>query len=721
MPDLPHDPQQQFSQGDLDRIAYGSDPAPHSVLGAHEVGTGHVVRVVRHLARRVLIDSDGSRYEAEHLGIGVWEATLPGPIAEYTVTTEYDDGSIWTAEDPYRFTPTIGELALHLWSEGRLEEAWRELGARVMEHQGVEGVSFTVWAPHAKAVRVRGDFNEWDGTGHPMRTMGSSGIWELFVPQARAGHRYKFALLGRDGWVERADPFAQRTEEPPATASIVHASRFAWSDDEWMSARASTNPHDGPMSIYEMHLGSWRDGRSYRSIADDLIDYLADTGFTHVEFMPLAEHPYGPSWGYQVTGYYAPTSRWGSPDDLRYLIDRLHRAGFGVILDWVPAHFPRDEWALANFDGQPCFEHPDPRRGEHPDWGTLIFDYGRKEVKNFLVANANYWFEEFHIDGLRVDAVASMLYLDYSRENGEWLPNRFGGRENLDAIEFLKEVNATVYKRYPGIIMIAEESTSFAGITHPTDHGGIGFGAKWNMGWMHDSLQYVQRDPVHRAYHHGEITFSFLYAFSESFVLPISHDEVVHGKGSLAAKMPGDHWQRIANVRGYLTFMWAHPGKQLLFMGQEFGQLSEWSEASSLDWWLLDQPLHSGLQSLVRELNRVYRERPALWSRDNEAAGFSWIDGGNGGDNVIAFTRWSRDGDPVTCVHNFTGRPVDDYRLALPRTGRWQELLNSDAVEFGGSGVGNLGAVDAHETPEGTFATVRIPPFGGVYVAPAED
>lgn len=707
-----------MNQPDLERLAAGADPSPHAFLGAHESHESARVRVVRPLAEAVEIVVDSARSAAEHIGHGVWEATLQTMPEAYTVNAAYADGTAWQADDPYRFMPSIGELALHLWREGRLEEAWNELGARVMTHQGVVGTRFTVWAPNALAVRVKGSFNNWNGVLHSMRTMGASGVWELFVPETGSGAAYKFEILTRSGWIDKADPFARRTEVAPATASIVERSDFTWNDADWMRERASVNPHDRAMSIYEIHLGSWRDGMTYRTIADDLIGHLQHTGFTHVEFMPLAEHPYGPSWGYQVTGYYAPTSRWGTPDDLRYLIDRLHTAGFGVLMDWVPAHFPKDEWALANFDGTALFEHPDPNRGEHPDWGTKIFDYGRREVRNFLVANALYWLEEFHVDGLRVDAVASMLYLDYSREAGQWSPNQFGGRENLEAIDFLKEVTATAYRRSPGIVMIAEESTSFPGVTHPTDSGGLGFGGKWNMGWMHDSLQYMQRDPIHRSHHHGEITFSFLYAFSESYVLPISHDEVVHGKGSLLAKMPGDHWQQLANVRGYLTFMWAHPGKKLLFMGQEFGQLSEWSEARSLDWWMLDQPSHAGLQRMVASLNRLYRATPALWSRDNDPGGFSWIDGGNASDSLIAFIRHDRDGGSVACVHNFSGTPVEGYRLRLPSAGTWLEIHNSDAEEFGGSGVGNLGRIEAAEADGGAVATIRVPPFGGLLLAP---
>ncbi|MEO5919902.1 MAG: 1,4-alpha-glucan branching protein GlgB, partial [Pseudolysinimonas sp.] len=493
---------------------------------------------------------------------------------------------------------------------------------------------------------------------------------------------------------------------------------FEWSDSGWMDHRAATDPHNSAMSVYELHIGSWRPGLGYRELADQLIEYVHELGFTHVEFLPVAEHPYGPSWGYQVTGYYAPTSRFGHPDDFKYLVDRLHLAGIGVIMDWVPAHFPKDEWALAKFDGEPLYEHSDPRVGEHPDWGTLIFNFGQSQVRNFLVANALYWLEEFHIDGLRVDAVASMLYLDYSRKEGEWLPNKDGGRENLEAISFLQEVNATTYKRNPGIVMIAEESTSFPGVTRLSDGGGLGFGIKWNMGWMHDALQYIHENPMWRSHHHNDITFSFVYAFSENFLLPISHDEVVHGKGSLLAKMPGDQWQKLANVRAFLSYMWAHPGKQLLFMGSEFGQPSEWSEQRGLDWWILEQPAHQGLHRLVRQLNRVYREQPALWEQDNSERGFELL-ASDPENNVVAFLRWSAGGDALACIVNFGGNPVGPYRVGLPYAGTWSEIVNSDAEEFGGSGVGNFGAVRATDEPwQGRPASVELtlPPLAALWL-----
>jgi 1,4-alpha-glucan branching enzyme len=547
-------------------------------------------------------------------------------------------------------------------------------------------------------------------------------VWELFVPDTGDGTHYKFEILGWDGhWRQKADPLAFRAEHPPSTASMVYTSRYTWGDDTWLAQRSATDLHAGAMSCYEVHLGSWRKGLSYHELADQLVDYVRDLGFTHVELLPVSEHPYAPSWGYQVSSYFAPTSRFGDPDDFRYLVDRLHQAEIGVIVDWVPAHFPKDAWALARFDGTPLYEHPDPRRGEQPDWGTFVFDFGRREVRNFLVANALYWLQEFHIDGLRVDAVASMLYLDYSRGEGQWVPNQYGGRENLDAVQFLQEMNATVYRRVPGITTIAEESTAWPGVTRPTHLGGLGFGLKWNMGWMHDSLSYVSREPIYRQYHHHQMTFSLIYAYSENYVLPISHDEVVHGKGSLLRKMPGDRWQQLANVRAYLAFMWAHPGKQLLFMGSEFGQESEWSESRSLDWWLLDNHDHRGLHRMVCDLNAIYRDTSALWSQDADPAGFSWIDANDAGNNVFSFFRRGVDGSTVACVANFSAVPHEGYRIGLPQPGGWRELLNTDAELYGGSGVGNLGRVEAvgeswHGQP--ASATLRVPPLGSLWLTP---
>ncbi len=716
---------------DLHRVSTGSHHNPHSILGAHQVSGGWLIRTLKPLASRVFAQLDGDiRIELEHVENGIFAGLVKSTkVPDYRIRSEYlEHGKVveWLTDDPYHYLPTLGEIDLHLIAEGRHEELYKVLGSHVRtftsELGTSTGVAFAVWAPNAQAVRVVGDFNHWNGIGHSMRVMGSSGVWELFVPGLGAGTKYKYEILTKHGqWITKIDPLARHAETPPATASIVTESFHKWSDSQWLEQRAKRDALKSPMSIYELHLGSWRKDLNYRTLAPELIAYVHELGFTHVEFMPIAEHPYAPSWGYQVTGYYAPTSRFGSPDDLKFLIDQLHQASIGVILDWVPAHFPKDDWALARFDGEPLYEHADPRRGEHPDWGTYIFDFGRTEVRNFLVANALYWLEEFHIDALRVDAVASMLYLDYSREGSNWLPNEFGGRENLDAIRFMQEVNATAYRRNPGIMMIAEESTSWGGVSSPTDGGGLGFGFKWNMGWMNDTLRYIEKDPAYRSHHHGELTFSMLYAYDEKFILPISHDEVVHGKGSLLAKMPGDRWQQLANVRAYLAYMWSHPGKQLLFMGSEFGQQSEWNQEHGLEWWILEQPSHQGLQRLVATLNRLYQENPALWQRDHSHDGFTWLDGGAAEANVLTFIRWDDAGNPIVVAINFAGHPHYDWQLGLPQGGRWQELLNTDAQIFGGSGVGNLGSVEA--TLEGRngqpFSTkVNLPPLGAIWLRP---
>ncbi|MEV3894468.1 1,4-alpha-glucan branching enzyme [Streptomyces anulatus] len=715
---------------DRGRLLAGDHHAPHDVLGAHPVPGGVLVRALRPFARSVTVLATGLRAELHDDGDGFFSGVLPVPEAPaYRLEVAYDDNTIEVG-DPYRFWPAIGELDLHLIGEGRHEELWRALGAEPMEHQGVAGTRFTLWAPNARGVRITGDFNYWDGTGFPMRSLGSTGVWELFLPGVGEGALYKYDICRPDGsHTVRADPMARRTEVPPATASIVTASHHAWQDADWMAHRGDRPVHEAPFSVYEVHLASWRPGLTYRQLAEQLPAYVKDLGFTHVELMPVSEHPFGGSWGYQVTGFYAPTSRMGTPDDFRFLVDALHRAGIGVIMDWVPAHFPRDDWALAEFDGRPLYEHSDPQRAAHPDWGTLEFDYGRTEVRNFLVANATYWCEEFHIDGLRVDAVASMLYLDYSREDGQWSPNEFGGRENLDAVAFLQEMNATVYRRNPGVVTIAEESTAWDGVTRPTDGGGLGFGLKWNMGWMHDSLQYIAKEPIHRKYHHNEMTFSMVYAYSENYVLPISHDEVVHGKQALVTKMPGDWWQQRANHRAYLGFMWAHPGKQLLFMGQEFAQGAEWSEGHGPDWWLLDPSYeasgdHRGVRTLVGDLNAVYGAVPALWQRDTVPEGFSWVDGGAAEDNVFAFLRYDADGSPLLAVSHFSPAVRSDYRLGVPETGTegWVEVLNTDAARYGGGDVRNeeplkAEAVPAHGRPGSISLT--LPPLATVWFRPA--
>ncbi len=713
---------------DLDRLVAGVTADPHAILGAHPGGDGMVVRTLRPSATAVTLLAGGRRHAMESLHAGgVFGVAVDGEVGDYRLEVSYPSGT-FTVDDPYRWLPTLGDIDMHLIAEGRHEQLWDVLGAHVRSYETpggtVAGTSFAVWAPNARGVRIAGDFNWWDGVALPMRALGSTGVWELFVPGVGSGAHYKLHVLGADDrWREKADPFAFATEVPPGWASVVFESTHEWQDSEWLAARSRTRWDAAPMSIYEVHLASWRQGRSYAQLAQELVDYVVEQGFTHVEFLPLAEHPFGGSWGYQVTSYYAPTARFGSPDELRQLIDRMHRAGIGVIVDWVPAHFPKDAWALACFDGTALYEHPDPRRGEQPDWGTLVFDFGRREVRNFLVANAVFWFEQFHIDGLRVDAVASMLYLDYSRKAGEWAPNIYGGRENLEAVAFLKEMNATVYKRVPGVITIAEESTSWPAVSRPTHLGGLGFGFKWNMGWMHDTLDYLAHAPIYRGYHHHELTFSMMYAYTENFVLPISHDEVVHGKGSLLRKMPGDRWQQLANVRALLAFMWAHPGKQLLFMGSEFGQESEWAEGRSLDWWLLDNADNRGVQQLVRDLNATYRSTKALWSQDNDPAGFSWIDANDMANNVFSFLRYGTEGSIIACVANFAGIPHEDYRLGVPKAGRWDEVVNTDADIYTGSGVGNLGGVTAtDESWHGQPASValRVPPLGTLWLKYAQ-
>jgi 1,4-alpha-glucan branching enzyme len=710
---------------------------PHATLGAHPRDGGVVVRAFRPDAVSVTARPEqGDPVELQAAGEGLFEGVIEDaklPL-RYSLEVRHADGETLTFHDPYAFPPTLGDLDLHLAGEGRHEELWKRLGAHVREVEGVTGTAFAVWAPNAQSISVVGDFNGWDGRLHPMRSLGSSGIWELFIPELGEGERYKLAVRRADGsLVLKADPYATATEVPPLNASVVYRPAHEWKDDAWLEQRREQEGrlHGAPMSIYEVHLGSWRrnpvEGNrslTYLELADELADYAGDLGFTHVELMPVMEHPYSGSWGYQVTGYFAPTSRFGSPDDFRAFVDRLHQRGLGVILDWVPGHFPRDEWALARFDGTALYEHDDPRRGAHPDWGTLVFNLGRSEVRNFLLSNALYWLREFHGDGLRVDAVASMLYLDYSRGEGEWIPNEFGGREDLDAVSFLKEVNEVVHAREPGTVSAAEESTAWPGVSRPTYLGGLGFGFKWNMGWMHDTLDYMQRDPVYRQFHHHTLTFSLVYAFSENFILPLSHDEVVHGKGSLLSKMPGDRWQRLANLRALYAYMWAHPGKKLLFMGGELAQEREWDVEGSLDWHLLEQPEHAGVRSLVRDLNRLYKEEPALWEVDFDPAGFRWLEPNDSARNVIAFARLGAgDTRPVVCVCNFSPTPQYGYRVGMPRAGAWREALNTDSSHYGGSDVGNQGTVTAegvawHDQP--FSAEITLPPLGVVWLVPED-
>ncbi|MFG1792973.1 1,4-alpha-glucan branching protein GlgB [Nocardia sp. NPDC049149] len=713
---------------DLMLLAAGTHADPHTVLGAHPHPDGTEVSVLRPHADSVAARVGGVDHPLKSLGHGIFAGVLPYPdLMDYRILTNYPGGQTILSADGYRFLPTVGELDLHLIGEGRHEHLWEVLGAHPRRYTTldgeVSGTSFAVWAPNARGVTVFGDFDRWGGHTAPMRSLGTSGIWEVFVPGVAPGTKYKFRVHGADGrTVDHADPMAFATELPPATASVVTESKHVWHDQAWLDTRASTDPARAPMSVYEVHLGSWRPGLGYRELADQLADYVRAAGFTHIELLPIAEHPFGGSWGYQVTSYYAPTARFGTPDDFRAFVDRLHAAGIGVLLDWVPAHFPRDEWALARFDGTPLYEHADPRRGEQLDWGTYVFDFGRHEVRNFLVANARYWIEEFHIDGLRVDAVASMLYLDYSRPEGGWEPNVHGGRENLEAVDFLQDLNDTVHRHHPGVLTIAEESTSWPGVTGGTDVGGLGFTMKWNMGWMHDTLGFLARDPIHRSWHHNEITFSLVYAWSENFVLPISHDEVVHGKGTLWTRMPGDDFAKAAGVRALLAYMWAHPGKQLLFMGQEFGQFREWSHDRGLDWAELENPLHQGITTVVRDLNTVYRDRPAFWTQDTTPGGYSWIEANDQANNVLAFLRYGSDGSVVACVFNFSGSVHGEYRVGLPFAGQWTEILNTDAAEYGGSGIGNMGAVKAtdeswHGRP--ASAAIALAPNSAVWLAPS--
>jgi 1,4-alpha-glucan branching enzyme len=713
-------------RAELDRLVVGEHRQPHDLVGPHREGDAWLVRawLPDASASRLLVDGATPVDMAVRHPAGVFETSVAGadvPVYRYEAT--WPDGSTSVEEDPYRFWPTLGDIDLHLIGEGRHERLWRALGAHPRTHQGTAGTAFAVWAPGARAVRVVSDCNRWDGRRHPMRSMGASGVWELFLPGVGPGARYKFEIIGADGRLRlKADPMAMATEVPPSTASVVAESHHTWTDDEWLTRRAAGDPWREPVSVYEVHLGSWRhtqdeDGSwrslTYLEMADALPQYAQEMGFTHIELLPVAEHPFGGSWGYQVSAYYAPTARFGSPDDFRVLVDALHHAGIGVLVDWVPAHFPKDEFALARFDGTALYEHADPRQGEHPDWGTLVFNFGRHEVRNFLVANALYWMEEFHIDGLRVDAVASMLYLDYSRQPGEWVPNEYGGRENLDAIGFLRELNEVVHREHAGVMMVAEESTAWPGVTRPAHLGGLGFGFKWNMGWMHDTLDYFAYEPVYRRWHHHALTFGLLYAFHENFVLPLSHDEVVHGKGSLLQKMPGDRWQQLASLRALYAWMWAHPGKQLLFMGCELAQEREWSEAGSLDWHLLEWDPHRGMRDLVQALNRTYRAEPALWERDFNGEGFRWLQADDADNSVYSFARSNEDGSrTLVCAANLTPVPRPDHGVNLP-AGRWEVVLNTDEHGFGGSGWGPA----AGTTIDGP--NLDLPPLAVIWLRPA--
>ncbi len=717
---------------EMSRFVRGIHSDPFRVLGPHRVGDELEIRVFRPDARSVdiLLDREpdkpiaAERIEQE----GFFLATVPGATRDvpYHLRITDWDGSQHDTRDPYQYGPIMGEVDLHLFAEGQHWKIYEKFGAHLRTIGDAAGVYFAVWAPNAQRVSVVGDFNNWDGRVNPMRKLLDAGVWELFLPGIEQGAHYKFEIRTQANAVLlKSDPFAFFNQHGKATASLVYdLERYTWNDAEWMEARGTKNWPQSPINIYEVHLGSWRrkteEGNrqlSYLELAEELLPYVVEMGYTHIELLPVAEHPFEGSWGYQVTNYYAPTSRFGPPDDLRHLVDKCHQAGIGVIMDWVPAHFPKDAHALAEFDGTHLYEHMDPRQGEQQDWGTLIFNYGRNEVRNFLIGNALFWLDRYHIDGLRVDAVASMLYLDYSRKPGQWIPNVYGGRENLDAIHFLKQLNEVCYERFPGIMTIAEESTAWPGVSRPVYLGGLGFGFKWNMGWMHDFLEYMSIDPVYRRYHHGNITFSLLYAFQENFILVLSHDEVVYGKRSLLSKMPGDEWQKFANLRMFLAWMYGQPGKKLLFMGGEFGQRNEWNHDTSLDWALLKLPRHDGLHRLVQHLNYVYTSEPALWQLDDSYEGFDWIDFHDADNSVVSFLRKSREDDTIAFVVNATPMVRHNYRLGVPESGFYREIINTDAETYGGSNVGNLGGVQSQDLPwmgREHSILIQLPPLATV-------
>jgi len=714
--------------GTIDAIVEGRHADPFAVLGLHEGGGKFVVRAFVPGAETVdAMTRDGQllAHLARRHRAGFFEGAVPRRTA-YRLRAANRDGT-WTVDDAYAYGPVLGPLDDWLIGEGTHVNLYDRLGAHAIEHEGVAGVHFAVWAPNARRVSVVGDFNAWDGRCHAMRKRLGTGVCEIFIPGLAVGALYKYEVIGVDGTLLplKADPVGFGAELRPSSASIVRDTTcFPWSDADWMAARAARDPRRAPMSVYEVHLGSWRRGEgnrwlTYDELADALVPYAADMGFTHLELMPVNEHPLDDSWGYQPIGLFAPTSRFGEPAAFARFVDRCHRAGLGVIVDWVPAHFPVDPHGLAQFDGTALYEHADPRLGFHPDWNTAIFNFGRKEVANYLLANALFWLDRYHIDGLRVDAVASMLYLDYSRKEGEWLPNPQGGRENLEAVAFLRLLNEVVYRRHPGAITIAEESTAWPAVSQPTYAGGLGFGFKWNMGWMHDTLEYLRQEPVHRRWHHDKMTFGLMYAFTENFILPLSHDEVVHGKGSLLARIPGDAWQQFATLRAYYAVMWAQPGKKLLFMGQEFAQGPEWNFATGLAWPLLDVDWHRGTQALVRDCNRAYRAHKALHDRDCAADGFRWIAVDDAASSVFAWLRFGDDAPPVAVIANFTPVPRAGYRIGLPAPGRWREILNTDAATYGGSGCGNAGGIDARSGEWNGFpcsAAISLPPLGTLWL-----
>jgi 1,4-alpha-glucan branching enzyme len=721
----------------IERLVRVEHPDPHSILGAHlhtvKAKAGVVVRAFHPEATSAGVVIDGKEpilMEKCHPG-GLFACFLPDqrlPVS-YKVRFTFADGNQWESHAPYRFMPTLGDLDLYLAGEGTHHRLYERLGAHLRDIDGVKGISFAVWAPSARRVSVIGDFNRWDGRLFPMRQMGSSGIWELFVPELGPGTFYKYEIKTAKGELRiKTDPYAFAMELRPGTASIVWAlEAYEWHDDAWMSARSKRSLRHEPMATYEVHLGSWmrvaeEESRwlTYRELAPKLVDHVKKFGFTHIELMPVAEHPFDGSWGYQVAGYYAPTSRFGNPDDFKYFVDTCHQHGIGVIMDWVPAHFPKDDYSLRLFDGTALYEHMDPREGEHAEWGTLIFNFGRHEVRNFLMANALFWLDKYHIDGLRVDAVASMLYLDYGRQDGEWIPNRYGGNENLEAIEFFRELNKAVYGLFPGCFTIAEESTAWSGVTSPAHLGGLGFGFKWDMGWMHDTLLYFSKDPVHRKYHLNNLTFSMMYAYSENFVLPFSHDEVVYGKGSLLRKMPGDDWQRFANLRLLLAYMYTHPGKKLLFMGSELAPWDEWYHEKGLDWHLQPDSMHQAFQQFMMDLGRLYLEHSALWELDPSPEGFSWIDCNDSAGSVISYIRYGRE-NHLVCLFNFTPVPRHDYRIGVPGQGSYRERINSDSLYYGGSDLGNEGYIEVEKIPSHGFSrsvSSVLPPLACVILEP---
>jgi 1,4-alpha-glucan branching enzyme len=710
----------------LQRIIDARHHDPFEVLGRHLEGDRAVVRVFLPGAESAtLVEASEPFARIEGTDFFLWEGSASKVPERYRIDWIDAAGHHHVHHDPYCFPPQLADFDLHLFGEGRHWHAYRFMGSHLSDVEGVSGVQFAVWAPSAERVSVVGDFNRWDGRAHPMRVRGGTGVWELFIPGIGQGGFYKYEIRDRATNIHvKIDPYAQAFQERPQTAGFIcPESRFRWADQDWLAARAESDWQHRPFSVYEVHLGSWQRGAdgeflNYRVLAEQLADYVTELGFTHIELLPITEHPLDASWGYQCTGYFAPSARFGSPDDFRFFVDYLHRRGIGVLLDWVPAHFPKDAYALARFDGTALYEHADPRMGEHKDWGTLIFNFGRNEVKNFLLSSALYWLDEFHLDGLRVDAVASMLYLDYSRNAGEWIPNKYGGNENLEAVDFIRQLNTVTHEQHPGTLMIAEESTAWPAVSRPTYLGGLGFSMKWNMGWMHDTLSYMQKDPIYRHYHHDLLTFGLLYAFTENFVLPFSHDEVVHGKKSMLDKMPGDAWQKFASLRLLYTFMFSYPGKKLLFQGCEFAHGAEWDFDAAMDWELLERPQHEGIKQIVSDLNRLYREQPALHEVDFDSSGFEWIDCHDSSQSVLSYLRKDRSGKQiVAAAFNFTPVPRTNYRIGVPEPGFYREALNSDAELYGGSNVGNQGGVEAEPVSwmgRPYSIPIALPPLAGL-------